>query len=196
MILSTPPPTLRPEIHTVFPTIVTKARRYSMRVKQILEWHNRIEATMIVEVECTTDDECILACLAAAAKKTSAATVSSPPSDHEQKAEQVASLDVMESIGKSSSSSLRMVTAPQPSSLFPLFAIDFVSRRNIWEGKVCCFFCCMNVCMCVMLRFSGHYRGVCLRHCFFHHSKSTRITSHRAETYRISRMVQRHTFYA
>lgn len=25
--------------------------------------------------------------------------------------------------------------APKPSTTFPLFAIDFVSRRNIWEGK-------------------------------------------------------------
>lgn len=47
VILSTPPPSLRPEIHTVFPVIVAKARKYYLRVKQILEWHNRIEATMI-----------------------------------------------------------------------------------------------------------------------------------------------------
>lgn len=87
VILSTPPPTLRPEIHTVFPVIVAKSRKYFARIKQILEWHNRIEATLITELERTTDPHC--------------------------------TPDVSMS----------------PSPTLPLFAIDFVSRRNIWERR-------------------------------------------------------------
>ncbi len=94
VILSTPPPTLRPEIHTVFPVIVAKARKFYLRVKQILEWHNRIEATMISELDYTSDKEC---------------------------------KEIVES------QCITALTKPKPE--FPLFAIDFVSRRNIWEGK-------------------------------------------------------------
>lgn len=161
----------------MFPVIVAKARKYYLRVKQILEWHNRIEATMIrfvvflaflvftllflcSEIEYTTDDECKAAVgpkpapglftttsltMAAAAssmitESTSAFSSYSKPSSSPsamdttpERAEPI----LPESLTASPLASFlsSSAAAPKPSTTFPLFAIDFVSRRNIWEGK-------------------------------------------------------------
>lgn len=113
-ILTKSPPTLRPELHSVFPVIVGKARKYFIRVKQILEWHNRVEATMMSEIEYTEDDQGQQytrdTVKAAASDPT---TTAAPPSIETKSRDK----------------------PPQGSSTLPIFAIDFVSRRNIWEGR-------------------------------------------------------------
>ncbi len=108
VILSTPPPTLRPEIHSVFPVVVAKSRKFILNVKQILEWHNRIEATMKAEVEYTTDEEC---------KKVVSLMQSTP--DVKTTPDAKAMLDVK--------------TTPKPE--LPVFAIDYAARRKLWESK-------------------------------------------------------------
>lgn len=132
VILSTPPPTLRPEIHTTFPVIVAKARKFYLRVSQVLEWHNRIEATILCHFDYTTDDECQQAMgLATDTKSTSESSMTK-----ESKSKTAMETD-------SDAMSLELPSQPLPSvSAFskteqkiPVFAIDFVSRRNIWEGK-------------------------------------------------------------
>lgn len=103
VILSTPPPTLRPEIHTIFPVVVAKARKYYVTINQILEWHNRMESTHKLAIHFTTDKHS-LAAVGVNAAITNAAEV---------------------------------MNSPLPKVEMPVFPIDFVSRRNIWEGKGC-----------------------------------------------------------
>lgn len=174
VILSTPPPTLRPEIHTVFPVIVAKARKYYLHASQILEWHNRIEATIIASIDYTTDDECKaaiglgsekldsstdqtkikgtsssvenetpmsldlpLSFSAAATKKTH-----SKADDADVVMKDATSLDTSTSTTSTISTTSTTTTTSTISPFttkheqkIPVFAIDFVSRRNIWEGK-------------------------------------------------------------
>lgn len=112
-ILSTPPPTLRPEIHTVFPVVVAKARKYFLKVDQILEWHNRIEATMMADIDHTIDANKV--------EKGYKKKSDSPAPSAETK---------MPAEGSSAAADPK-----KKSGAFPLFGIDFFSRRNIWEGK-------------------------------------------------------------
>lgn len=163
VILSTPPPTLRPEIHTVFPVIVAKARKYFLKVNQILEWHNRIEATMIADVEYTTDEECKQAVenikmAAALAKQAKDSAILADLMDAHFTSQDVRKViadyavptveEILASSANAESSAdpkteekgadekgLFAPVGGTPKTSFPLFAIDFVSRRNIWESK-------------------------------------------------------------
>jgi len=152
----------RAELHSAYPVLVSKLRKTFGVVVQQLEWHNRIETVMNIRLEGTTDALSVSAVeaerVAASAgsnrdetKMNTSLTMDDPRAMSLTNALDHMTIDASPLHSKAggggnanakTQSKSKVVDSCKPQPLWsasdlvlPCFAIDFVSKRDAWEGK-------------------------------------------------------------